>query len=92
MREGRAYLAHEHLDSPFQEKEATAILVHAVNRDERGNDIHHSGDDSGHKRGVVAKADGLEEDGSVEHDDVYACELLKEGDGECHDQLWPVLA
>ena len=86
------YLADEHLGAALEEEGAAAPLVDAVDGDEGGADVDDAGDDGGHEGGVVAEADGVEEDGGVEHDDVDAGELLEEGDHDGHGQLGPVLA
>ncbi|URE29916.1 hypothetical protein MUK42_26356, partial [Musa troglodytarum] len=61
-------------------------------RNESGDDVDQSRDDGGHQGGVVAETEGLEQDGSVEHDDVDAGELLEGGDQQGHAQLRPVFA
>ncbi|THU56010.1 hypothetical protein C4D60_Mb11t12760 [Musa balbisiana] len=55
----------------LQEDRAATELV--------GVDVGESADDVGHEGGVVTEADGFEEHGSVEHDDVDAGELLERG-------------
>ncbi|CAA7394662.1 unnamed protein product [Spirodela intermedia] len=84
-------LADEHLGPAFEEELAAAGAVGVVDGDEGGEDVDEAGDDGGDEGGVVAEADGLEEDGGVEHDDVDAGELLEEGDEDGHGELGAVL-
>ncbi|KAF3784687.1 hypothetical protein EJ110_NYTH29751 [Nymphaea thermarum] len=87
----KTYLTDEHLDSTNEEQESPPVLVHRVNGYQCSHDVHTPSDDSGHEGGIAAKPDGLEQQRSIEHDHVNACELLEEGDGDGHDQLRPVL-
>lgn len=75
--DGDHCLGHEHLDARLQEEGAPAYLVDGVDRDDGGEDVDGSGDDSGVEGGVAAEPQGVEEDWRVEHYGVYSCALLE---------------
>ncbi|THU57008.1 hypothetical protein C4D60_Mb11t23220 [Musa balbisiana] len=66
-------------------------LVHGGDRDEGGEDVHDAADHCRREGGLAAEADGFEEHGSIEHDDINAGELLEEGDQNGYGELRPVL-
>uniref|UniRef100_J3L9S6 Uncharacterized protein n=1 Tax=Oryza brachyantha TaxID=4533 RepID=J3L9S6_ORYBR len=83
----RACLGDDHLGAALEEERSAADLVGGHDGDEGGEDVDEAGDDGGDEGGVLAEADGLEEDGGVEHDDVDAGELLEEGDEQREREL-----
>lgn len=85
------YLTNEHLDAPFEEKEPPPPLIHPINGDDGGQHVDPARDHCRHQRRITAKADGLEQDRGVKHDDIDAGELLEEGDGDGHSQLRSIL-
>ncbi|OAY74665.1 hypothetical protein ACMD2_02325 [Ananas comosus] len=92
VREAFYDLTEDHLHAALEEEPLAADAVDGDDGNERGEDIDGACDDRGHEGGVRPKAEGLEEDGGVEHDDVDAGELLRRRDDEGHDQLRPVVA
>ncbi|URE29913.1 hypothetical protein MUK42_26356 [Musa troglodytarum] len=86
------YLGDHHLNTALEKESTAANFVDGDDRNESGDDVDQSRDDGGHQGGVVAETEGLEQDGSVEHDDVDAGELLEGGDQQGHAQLRPVFA
>lgn len=71
------HLRYEHLARSLQQQLPPPDLVNGVYRDERRPDVDEAGDDGGEQRGVGFEAEGLEEDGGVEHDGIDPGELLE---------------
>nr|GMD65777.1 hypothetical protein PanWU01x14_097900 [Ipomoea batatas] len=85
----RDALPGQHLDGAFHEQKPSAEAVGEEDGDDGGDGVDAAGDHGGQQRRVGAEADGLEQDGRVEHDHVHAGELLEEGEERAAHELGP---
>ena len=85
------HLGHEHLRAALEEQGAAAEAVDGDDGDDGGEHVDETRDDGGHEGRVPAEADGEEQHGRVEHDDVDPSELLEAGDEHGDGELGPVL-
>jgi hypothetical protein len=79
------------LRSASQEEEAPAQLVYGEDGDNSGDQVDSAGDDSGVEGGLRSIAQGVKENGGVEHDGVDASELLEELKEGRDDELGAVV-
>lgn len=71
------HLAYEHLDASLEKQFPPPDPVNTIDRDQRAENIHKSGDDRGQQRCVILKPDGLKQNRCIKHDSIDPRKLLK---------------
>ncbi|KAH0452645.1 hypothetical protein IEQ34_019944 [Dendrobium chrysotoxum] len=71
-------------------KADTYTQMKATNKPPCGNQVHQASDNRRYEGSLVAEAYGFEEHRGIEHDSVYAGDLLKKRDKYGHGELWSI--